>query len=71
VVIGIKANVNENVFLIHIIRHHLASSEEENSMQKSFEACIKLVLIELSGNQENFHCQSNGVGTELQLQRKS
>ena len=61
-IIGTKAIANENIFLIYIIRHHLASSEEENSMQKSFEACIKLVWMEVSGNQENFLRQSNGVG---------
>ena len=61
-IIGTKAIANENIFLIYIIRHHLASSEEENSMQKSFEACIKLVWMEVSGDQENFLRQSNGVG---------
>jgi hypothetical protein len=51
-VIGIRTNVNDNIALT--IRHRPASSGGENSVQKSFEACIKPVLMELSSNPENF-----------------
>ncbi|XP_062587881.1 ATP-dependent DNA helicase RecQ-like [Saccostrea cucullata] len=49
---GQKTCVNENIFLS--IRHRPAASGGENNVTKSFEACIKPLLIELFCKQDQF-----------------